>query len=230
VTEEPRQPSAAAAAAEKVRAIVEAAERSAAELEAAAREDAARIRAEAEREADVRLAGVRQAAARLVERAAELERRVTSVGASLASLVKELEELRGGEVGPEPAAAQAPGQAAGGEAVEPVGAASSGAPSDPAAGGSAGQAAADPPAEAPAADGDPAGGDALAVGEESPAEGAVAPRATTEGARVIALNMALNGTPREQTARYLAENFDLDDPDALLDDVYARAGSRSAGG
>jgi hypothetical protein len=45
-----------------------------------------------------------------------------------------------------------------------------------------------------------------------------------EGARLIALNMALSGTPRDETARYLAENFELDDPDALLDDVYSRAG------
>ena len=46
-----------------------------------------------------------------------------------------------------------------------------------------------------------------------------------EGARLIALNMALSGTPREETARYLRENFDLDDEDGLLDDVYARVGS-----
>jgi DivIVA domain-containing protein len=43
------------------------------------------------------------------------------------------------------------------------------------------------------------------------------------GARLIALNMALSGTPREETARYLAENYTLADPDGLLDDVYARA-------
>jgi hypothetical protein len=45
-----------------------------------------------------------------------------------------------------------------------------------------------------------------------------------EGARLIALNMALGGSPRDETARYLAENFELDDAEALLDDVYARAG------
>jgi DivIVA domain-containing protein len=45
-----------------------------------------------------------------------------------------------------------------------------------------------------------------------------------EGARLIALNMALNGTPRDETARYLSQNFDLDDQDALLDEVYARVG------
>lgn len=42
-----------------------------------------------------------------------------------------------------------------------------------------------------------------------------------EGARLIALNMALNGTPREETARYLSENFRLADAGGLLDEVYA---------
>jgi DivIVA domain-containing protein len=45
-----------------------------------------------------------------------------------------------------------------------------------------------------------------------------------EGARLIALNMALNGTTREEAARYLEENFELSDPDAILEDVYARVG------
>jgi DivIVA domain-containing protein len=43
----------------------------------------------------------------------------------------------------------------------------------------------------------------------------------TEGARLIALNMALNGTPRDETARYLSENFQLSDAGGLLDEVYA---------
>ncbi len=43
----------------------------------------------------------------------------------------------------------------------------------------------------------------------------------TEGARLIALNMALNGTPRAETDRYLAENFQLADRGSLLDEVYA---------
>jgi DivIVA domain-containing protein len=42
-----------------------------------------------------------------------------------------------------------------------------------------------------------------------------------EGARLIALNMALNGTPREETERYLSENFQLADAHGLLDEVYA---------
>jgi DivIVA domain-containing protein len=44
------------------------------------------------------------------------------------------------------------------------------------------------------------------------------------GARIIALNMALGGSSREETAAYLAEHFTLADPDALLDDVYAKVG------
>ncbi len=42
-----------------------------------------------------------------------------------------------------------------------------------------------------------------------------------DGARLIALNMALNGTPREEADRYLAENFKLTDRRGLLDDVYS---------
>jgi hypothetical protein len=33
--------------------------------------------------------------------------------------------------------------------------------------------------------------------------------------------MALNGTSRQETDRYLASNFDLQDRQGLLDDVYA---------
>ncbi len=46
-----------------------------------------------------------------------------------------------------------------------------------------------------------------------------------EGARLIALNMALNGQSRAETDRYLAENFALADRDGLLDEVYASVGT-----
>ena len=36
--------------------------------------------------------------------------------------------------------------------------------------------------------------------------------------------MALNGQSREETDRYLAENFDLADRQSLLDEVYASVG------
>jgi hypothetical protein len=61
--------------------------------------------------------------------------------------------------------------------------------------------------------------------EPFPAEPAASDRpADEEGARLIAFNMALNGTPREETEAYLRDNFDLSDPGGLLDDVYAQAG------
>jgi DivIVA domain-containing protein len=58
------------------------------------------------------------------------------------------------------------------------------------------------------------------VADEAPASTGRSIRGA-EGARLIALNMALNGTPRDETARYLSQNFDLDDQDALLDEVEA---------
>jgi len=57
-----------------------------------------------------------------------------------------------------------------------------------------------------------------------PAPKAADGNADEAGARIIALNMALGGSSREETASYLAENFSLPDPDALLDDVYAKVG------
>jgi DivIVA domain-containing protein len=86
----------------------------------------------------------------------------------------------------------------------------------------AARAAGAPPAPAPPPEED------FAAAEPPPAE--PAPLAPPElpsddeaGARLIALNMALDGTPREEAARYLAEHFALADPEALLDDVYSRA-------
>lgn len=81
----------------------------------------------------------------------------------------------------------------------------------------------------------------LRGGEEAASEAAPAPAPVSEtapepppapasrtaadqdaaGVRLIALNMALDGTPREQAARFLAENFSLTDPEQLLDEVYA---------
>ena len=46
-----------------------------------------------------------------------------------------------------------------------------------------------------------------------------------EAARLVALDMALGGVPREETETYLAEHYALGDPGKLLDDVYALAGS-----
>jgi hypothetical protein len=83
-------------------------------------------------------------------------------------------------------------------------------------------------AGAGAQDGSPEGGPEVSFEPEFDEEPVPAVMAGNggdeEGARLIALNMALNGTPREDTERYLSDNFELADTEALLDDVYARAG------
>jgi DivIVA domain-containing protein len=72
----------------------------------------------------------------------------------------------------------------------------------------------------------PAAVPAVADGAAPPADSAPAAADVRReaGARLVALNMALGGSSREETSRYLAEHFVLSDADALLDDVYARAG------
>jgi DivIVA domain-containing protein len=73
-----------------------------------------------------------------------------------------------------------------------------------------------PAAEAPPAVQEPPPEPATTVAAEAPSE-----TDDTEGARLIALNMALNGTPREETDRYLAAHYKLNDRGQLLDEVYA---------
>ncbi len=78
---------------------------------------------------------------------------------------------------------------------------------------------------APAAANGPA-----AVAREEPAPAAAVEGGDEENsedaqnARLVALNMALNGASRTETERYLAENFSIGDSSALLDDVYAQSG------
>ena len=57
---------------------------------------------------------------------------------------------------------------------------------------------------------------------ESPAANDTTPvNGDLDGARLVALNMALNGDSREDTGRYLEENFAVPDRERLLDEVYA---------
>jgi hypothetical protein len=60
----------------------------------------------------------------------------------------------------------------------------------------------------------------MTAGGSSPSADAPNGSEDTEGARLIALNMALNGSPRDETERYLAEHFKLLDRRGLLDEVY----------
>jgi hypothetical protein len=86
-----------------------------------------------------------------------------------------------------------------------------------------------PPSEDPATRIDPGADDELIAEAEAAAARKPEPEAqpaAPEGARLLALKMALDGRPREETAAYLSENFELDDPEALLDEVYAHAEAR----
>ena len=206
----------ASAASEQVRLIVDAAEQSAADIEREAdlearrmrqeaREAAERQRAEAGQQARDHVARVTEACSTMLERIDSMESELRSlidglrgganrVSADLALLHGAVGDLRGGAVAFETTEERVPA-AAPGASAEPAIAA---------------------PEPEPVAD-EP-------VVDEAPAEAAPPRAADEEGARLIALNMALNGTPREETESYLSENFDLEDPGALLDDVYARAG------
>ena len=170
----------------------------------AAEQSAASLRAEAAREIDAQLQRAEAVANRLSERANQIEQSLqtlaNSVRDELSALKADLEELRAvGEGMAEARTAAAETAAAEPEDAEPA----STEPAEP------DPEPAEPAAPEPAAS--PAAGPPTGDGHE--------------GARVIALNMALNGSPREETARYLDENFELENPDALLDEVYARVGS-----
>lgn len=59
---------------------------------------------------------------------------------------------------------------------------------------------------------------------EPETEAAVTPG--TERARLVALNMAVSGTPRAEAERHLREELGMDDPRTILDEVYQRAEGR----
>jgi DivIVA domain-containing protein len=184
----------AAGASEQVRLILEAAEASAAEL-----------KADAGRQASEHVAGVQQAAGSMLSRLDELER---ELGALLDALRQSGERLNEG-------LAKLHRQA--GEIGDEL------APSEPAAEETAAAPAPDEsaPDEIVSVPGPPE----EAASEPPAADANGGPASDDEAAaRLIALNMALSGSPREETAAYLAEHYTLADPDALLDDVYDRAG------
>jgi hypothetical protein len=174
--------SSAAVAAQRVQAIVEAAEATAREIEENARSEAAALVAQA-----------KGSVGDLVERAESMRRQMDEMTGAIAGLRAAVDAMAA-------EAAAAASTRANAANPEPV-------PADP-----------EPEPEPALADPEPALADPAPV---DPAPAVKAP----EGARLIALNMALSGKPRDETARYLRENFKLDDEDTLLDEVYLKAGS-----
>jgi DivIVA domain-containing protein len=207
-TDRPSTASLASAAADQVRSIVEAAETTAADIKRQADDEAAGTRAHAQADAEKSRADATQQAQRHVAAVQEatqvMLQRVDAMESELGALVESLRTganrltadltLLQGNMGELRTVSS-------GEEPAPAAAA----PSEPET--AVVEAAAEPEYEDEAAEEETAGGD-----DDS------------EGARLIALNMALNGTPREETDRYLAENFQLSDREKLLDEVYARVG------
>jgi DivIVA domain-containing protein len=219
----------AQAASEQVRAIVEAAETSAAGIQRAAEEDGARIRSEAEADArqtrddavaqsQAHVGQVRKATAQMLQRVDAMESELSALVESLRTGANRLTadlSLLEGNMGDLYDAAGRDRATASPAVVESVPAVV--APPEP------------PPAleadedddEERELDQSPYDEEEFGAPESAPASESGVTSGDVEGARLVALNMALNGTSREETDRYLAENFDLADRVTLLDEVYA---------
>ncbi|HLI59799.1 MAG TPA: hypothetical protein VKV21_09060 [Solirubrobacteraceae bacterium] len=159
----------------------------------AAEAGAAEIRREAERDAEAIRERARADAGRASDSIVETIRRLEDLHGQLGALIA---SLRG-----EPL----PASAARGESAPASAAAAELTPA---------------PASPAAASGEPP--PAAASGEPPPAAASGEPSADVDGARLVALDMALAGAPREETERHLAAHFGLAAPGALLDEVYAR--------
>jgi DivIVA protein len=240
------QTSLASTAGTQVQSILAAAEATAAELRRDAQDsahttreeadrDAARTREEAIAQARSHVAAVAQATAVLLERVATMDAQVSTLidsvrtgadrlAADLSAVETNMGELYDAAAGqnvtravageptaqpsvPTPPAPPHPAPQMGGR--EPA------LPSPPPPSGAAAPhvraAQADPPPLSPAEVAEPD----VHADSEAPQGGDL------DGARLIALNMALNGESREDADRYLAENFQLADRGKLIDEVYA---------
>jgi DivIVA domain-containing protein len=220
----------ASAAASQVQSIIQAAETAAGEIERqavahatstreAADQDAERTRQEAIERARAHVAAVAEKTAALLERVESVDGEMgvlaeslrTSAGrlaGDLSALEGSMDELYDAASGRGVAAAGGPPAVAGAR-EEPDGGSSAAPSSRPA-----------PPRPqslrppAPAARSTPAA-------EASPAASVASGAGDLDGARLIALNMALNGESRADAERYLAEHFQSIDRLKLIDEVYA---------
>jgi DivIVA domain-containing protein len=202
----------AAAASEQVRSIVEAAENSAAEIQRQAEDEASEIRSEASNEAratrEQATSQAREYVGQVSESTSTMLQRLEAMETELGALIEALKT--GGNrlnadlqllennleevrdaVAPRPRFQPEPSY------------------------GARGGAALDHEEES-----EKIHGDALQAPAPAPAAGPNG-NGEDEGARLVALNMALSAKPREETERYLTEHFHVRDLRGLLDEVYA---------
>jgi outer membrane biosynthesis protein TonB len=201
----------ASQAAERVREAIESAEGRARRIVADAEKEADRIRSRAEADARERIELARAAVDRLVAQADELRDAVGGLGRGSSNDAMTAETPIAPEIDPTPVTVPEPEPAREPEPTPPT----TPEPEPP------GEPEPQPP-EVP--EPTPPGGDRpsteqlleqLKSGNSRPDEGA---------ARLVAMKMALDGKPRDEVERHLAENYDLAGAGALLDDVYSRAG------
>jgi hypothetical protein len=240
----------ASTAGTQVQSIIEAAETAAEDIERQARESAQSAREEADRDAartrevavqraQAHVATVAQATATLLQRVESMDgeasglveslragaSRLASDLAATETNMGELYDAASGQARSVVDGEQSPPTATGGTAGEGTNVASSPTQSRP----TPAQAATPLPQVAPPQpqpSQPPPVQPARAAVPPSPQPTAVKQRPATEngdidGARLIALNMALNGESREAADRYLAENFELADRQKLVEEVYA---------
>jgi DivIVA domain-containing protein len=218
----------AAAASEQVRSIVEAAENSAAEIQRQAEDEAQEIRTEASTEARATREQATSQAREYVGQVSEstntmlgrLEAMESELGAliealktggnrlnaDLQLLENNLEEVRDA-VAPRPRFQPEPQTSAYASPPARESAAATG------------SGAFEPEAESAKFQGDPL--DRLGEETAAAADASVANGTDDESARLVALNMAMDRKPREETERYLSENFQVRDLRSLVDEVYA---------
>jgi DivIVA domain-containing protein len=216
----------ASQAGEQVKAIVEAAERSAQEIRETARAEARDHVARVAEAADRLRARIEAMDADVTRVVSELREGARRLDDDLEALQAGAEELRGAGEPPaaEAAAAARPGAApaeaepaasTAGEAARPGAAPAEAEPAASTAGEAARPGAAPAEAESRAAE----------AAAAAPRSTEPAPSSDADAARIVALDMALSGTPRDETDRYLAEHYDIPDRAELLDEVYAAAGA-----
>jgi DivIVA domain-containing protein len=215
----------ASAAGTQVQSILEATEKAAAEIESQALEHARSVREAADRDAErTREQAVERARAHVAaveQAAAALLTRVQSMDGEVGKLIESLRTGAGRLAGDLGALERSMGElydAASGRVPSGTGAEAA-----PAAQPERQETA----APKPMADGAGAPAPPTPVAQPSeqqaraPAPGGGSATGDLDGARLIALNMALNGESREDTDRYLAENFELADRGKLVEEVYA---------
>jgi F0F1-type ATP synthase membrane subunit b/b' len=207
----------ASAAGTHVQSIIEAAETAAADIQRNAEQEARQVReaasTDAERTREAALEKARTQVAAVAKVSASLLERVGSMDAEVSALIASL-RTGTGKLAADLAAVEA-------GMGELYGAASGGT-----------QTPASPPARSPAPSPQqpepseavlsPTAAPSNGARDDAPAdEGDEASGGDLDGARLIALNMALNGESRADTERYLAENFQIPDRLKLIDEVYA---------